>query len=307
MNYYKLLHVPQNATTGEIKQHYYTYAKLYHPDKGGDPEKFKQINEAYGILMNPITRHSYDIELSGNNYTFTQDDYDIILKYYHSFINSVEVRLMMSLFYSIPKDIRKQVNLSTLLNKKYQSTTLIKTDNIKYIDATQLYDNITLHLKRSLNDVFKRVLKQILIKTRLTYYYLFITDSDYDINLYNDIQSTITIELKTLSNHNFYKQGYNLCYLKQIDIFELYYGSTFKIKLPTNYTICCIASQLLHKKKSSINTFGFYNPIEKKRGSLQIIYQLVHGDINESHKQVLKELFHKKESFIDPSCPIYRI
>ena len=47
MNYYELLDVPVNATTDEIKQHYRKYARIHHPDKGGDAEKFKQIQEAY--------------------------------------------------------------------------------------------------------------------------------------------------------------------------------------------------------------------------------------------------------------------
>ena len=65
--------------------------------------------------MDPIQRHQYDMDLSGTNYTFTQEDYDMIYRYYNSFINSVEVRLMMSLFYSVPKDVRSKVNLSTLI------------------------------------------------------------------------------------------------------------------------------------------------------------------------------------------------
>ena len=85
MNYYELLDVPVNATTDEIKQHYRKYARIHHPDKGGDAEKFKQIQEAYETLMDPIQRHQYDIDLSGNNFTFTQEDYDLIYKYYNYF------------------------------------------------------------------------------------------------------------------------------------------------------------------------------------------------------------------------------
>ena len=118
MNYYELLGVPINATTDEIKKHYHKNAKIHHPDKGGDPEKFKEINLAYETLMNPIKRHQYDIDLSGTNYTFTHDDYELIYKYYNSFINSVEVRFMMNLFYSIPKDVRSKVNLANLFRKK---------------------------------------------------------------------------------------------------------------------------------------------------------------------------------------------
>ena len=314
MNYYELLDVPVNATTDEIKQHYRKYARIHHPDKGGDAEKFKQIQEAYETLMDPIQRHQYDIDLSGNNFTFTQEDYDLIYKYYNSFINSVEVRLMMNLFYSVPKHSRSKVNLSSLFKKKNTSsktklcsTKLIKTDNLKYIDATQLYDNITLHLKRSLDDVFNRVCKQIIVKTRSTYYHLFITDSDYNLYLFNDNQSMITLELKTLSKDNFYKKGYDLCYVKKIDLYEVYYGAKFQMKLPNKFNICCNASQLTQKKKSCIDTFGFYNPRVGKRGNLQIIYQIVHREIDETNKELLKQLFHKKEVFIDPSYPVYNI
>ena len=307
MNYYELLDVPCNATTDEIKQHYRKYARIYHPDKGGDPEKFKQIQEAYETLMDPIQRHQYDIDLSGNHFTFTQEDYDLIYKYYNSFINSVEVRLMMNLFYSVPKNVRSKVKLSSLFKKKSKSTQLIKTDNLKYIDATQLYDNITLHLKRSLSDVFNRVCKQIIVKTRSTYYHLFITDSDYNIYLFNDNDSTIQLELKTLSCDNYYKKGYDLYYVKKIDLYEVYYGATFQMKLPNKFKIVCNASQLTQKKKSCIDTFGFYNPSKCMRGKLVIVYQIQHTPLNDSHKQMLKDLFHKKEVFIDPNLPVYNI
>lgn len=319
MNYYELLNVSESATTDEIKKHYYKYAKIHHPDKGGDEEHFKEIQKAYETLMDPIKRHQYDIDLSGNNYTFTQEDYDLIYKYYNSFINSVEVRLMMNLFYSVPKNTRSKVNLYNLFKnnsifknnsttvRQNTSTKLIKTDNIKYIDATQLYDNITLHLKRSLEDVFNRVCKQIIVKTRVSYYHLFIIDSDYDIYLFNDISSTIKLELMTLTNENYYKKGYDLYYIKKIDLYEVYYGSTFQLRLPNKFKICCVASELTNKKKSSINTFGFYNPFTKVRGSLHIIYQIQHGCIDDSNKEIMRKLFHKKEIFIDPSLPVYNI
>ena len=48
--YYDIFGVQSNATQEEIKKSYRALAKEYHPDKGGDEEKFKQITEAYEIL-----------------------------------------------------------------------------------------------------------------------------------------------------------------------------------------------------------------------------------------------------------------
>jgi len=49
-DYYKILGVDQSASSDEIKKAYYRLAHKYHPDKGGDEKKFKEINEAYQVL-----------------------------------------------------------------------------------------------------------------------------------------------------------------------------------------------------------------------------------------------------------------
>lgn len=59
-DYYKILGVPPNATDEEIRRAYYKLAHKYHPDKGGDAEKFKEINEAYRVLSDKQKRAQYD-------------------------------------------------------------------------------------------------------------------------------------------------------------------------------------------------------------------------------------------------------
>jgi molecular chaperone DnaJ len=59
-DYYKILGVPPDASDEEIRQAYYRLAHKYHPDKGGDPEKFKEINEAYQVLSDKQKRAQYD-------------------------------------------------------------------------------------------------------------------------------------------------------------------------------------------------------------------------------------------------------
>ena len=57
---YNILDVSLKSTSNEIKKAYYYLAKKEHPDKNGDPEKFKEINNAYKILINSEKRKTYD-------------------------------------------------------------------------------------------------------------------------------------------------------------------------------------------------------------------------------------------------------
>lgn len=50
----------KTATPEELKAAFRKLAKTHHPDVGGDPEKFKEINEAYNTLSDPQSRAAYD-------------------------------------------------------------------------------------------------------------------------------------------------------------------------------------------------------------------------------------------------------
>lgn len=62
--YYKLLNVQKTSSNEEIKKSYRKLAMKYHPDRGGDPDKFKAITEAYNVLSDPSKKQMYD--MSGN-------------------------------------------------------------------------------------------------------------------------------------------------------------------------------------------------------------------------------------------------
>lgn len=63
-DYYKILGVDRNATEEEVKRAYRRLARKYHPDLNPGnkeaEEKFKEINEAYSVLIDPEKRMQYD-------------------------------------------------------------------------------------------------------------------------------------------------------------------------------------------------------------------------------------------------------
>lgn len=59
-DYYKILWVDENASEDEIKKAFRKAAMKHHPDKWGDAEKFKEMNEANMVIWDKQKRAQYD-------------------------------------------------------------------------------------------------------------------------------------------------------------------------------------------------------------------------------------------------------
>src|SRR3982075_131069 len=63
-DYYEVLSVSRQASLEEIKRSYRKLAVKFHPDKNPDDphaeEKFKELGEAYDVLMDEEKRAAYD-------------------------------------------------------------------------------------------------------------------------------------------------------------------------------------------------------------------------------------------------------
>ena len=91
-DYYKILGINPTASQEEIKKTYRKLSKSYHPDMGGNENKFKEISEAYDMLGNENKRKGYDNKRNnpfhqhhqGNSPFGGESDFDNI---FNSFFN----------------------------------------------------------------------------------------------------------------------------------------------------------------------------------------------------------------------------
>ena len=68
MDYYSILGVPRNASDQDIRKAYKKQSMQHHPDRGGDEEQFKKVNEAYSTLKDPVKRRQYDTPQTQHNF-----------------------------------------------------------------------------------------------------------------------------------------------------------------------------------------------------------------------------------------------
>lgn len=59
-DYYGVLGVDKDASRVDIDRQYKRMAAKHHPDRGGNEERMKSLNEAYGVLKDQASRRSYD-------------------------------------------------------------------------------------------------------------------------------------------------------------------------------------------------------------------------------------------------------
>lgn len=292
MNYYEILEISKNSDTRSIKKHYYSLSKKYHPDKnnGKSDEKFKLLSEAYSVLSNPKKRYLYDMKLFfnenlGKEFTlnFSDKELELLHDYYLRLSNSCEFRLLKLLFKNLPQKFKK------VYRKHINSKSLISLKDFKYIDAQHLNESFDIHLNRSLKDVYLNLSKELIISTKYYTYDIFITHSDYSLNIPLPNNNRLNINIATILPDKYSLNGSDLYYNHRINLYEYYFVDLFPITLPNDLSI------------NLKNTQEFNNSVKipylgikegSKRGDLYIYKELDLTIKDKNHyREVLKEIF----------------
>lgn len=118
MDYYNVLGVGRTASQDEIKKAYRKLASKHHPDKGGDTQKFQEIQAAYDVLSDDQRRQQYDNPAQPQfNFNFGHGhfDFDNIFNMFRgqqTRPNHVRMTLWVSL-YDIAVGGRRTVSMGT--------------------------------------------------------------------------------------------------------------------------------------------------------------------------------------------------
>ena len=100
--YRDILCVDKNASKEQIKTSYRKEAMRWHPDKNnGDDTHFILIKEAYDNLYNNELRQKHNLQIIFGEVHFTDEEYNLLNKYYEGIIHSQEFRLMKLMYRSI--------------------------------------------------------------------------------------------------------------------------------------------------------------------------------------------------------------
>ena len=305
MNYYQILQVDRNATTKQIKKHYYKLARQYHPDKhNGDInkcEEFKLLSEAYTTLSNPKKRYLYDMKIDYNvneefDLHFTEQDYELLHSYYEKIMNSTEVKFIKILYKSLPEHIRENVKNKMKYKynnifhpKKEEISTELIYENVKTIDASHLIEDYTINLCLKFHDIYENNFKQIKIITEKRSYHLFITAYNYRIKIKTDNSFLIINILGDLQG--FRVKNYDLIYEQEINLYQYYYGDYFPFHLGETDIMIKNSKNNTH----TIKYLGLKDPIKNCRGDLYVLFKVnidKHNLESEEDKQLVEVLFN---------------
>lgn len=135
MDPYTTLGVKSDASDSEIKNAFRKLAVKYHPDRGGDENKFKEINEAYDKIKTPEKRQQYEASKhfggDGFSFQFNEGDPFDMQDMFSQFFGGSPFGKGRRQYNRQPTNKNLQVNLEITLEESYNgSKKVLKIDQL---------------------------------------------------------------------------------------------------------------------------------------------------------------------------------
>ncbi len=285
MDLYDILQISPDSNIDTIKKAYRNLAKQHHPDKGGDKDKFQQINYAYNILINDKTRIQYDnLKKPEKNklVKFLEDWFKKQPNYKNMFkisdkllsdiINNIEIydfNDILGLFSKmiIPKKKNTPIDCSDTETNYWDSSSAEYYNHNELPIKYHCYNsnNIKLELKCTLDEVKTCHERKIKIKRKqnnefIETYFYFICSHPYIVfNNGGDNNGHLIINLVLPNNYKWYSDY--IYYNIDINLYQFIYGldvEEYKIRNWIPYkdgmiiNICYINNYILGVKANII-------------------------------------------------------
>lgn len=109
-NYYELLELSQNANHETIERMFRYLAAKWHPDAGGDKERFSLLVTAFETLKDPASRTAYDISLKQQQ----EKDSNLVAHASQAGPDTVDRHKLLCLFYAARRQGGKRPSLGTV-------------------------------------------------------------------------------------------------------------------------------------------------------------------------------------------------
>ena len=290
---YYVLELDEKATNENIKKNFRKLSLKHHPDKNGTKDKFIELKDAYDILIDKEKRKIYDYQRRFDflkEYNLDHNDLIYLNELYENFLDTNEIKFCKILFNTLPEDIKNQMyvlkrKLSEQLfsNDKEISKEIIVPS--KYINIENLNENYTIYLNISIEDVYCKELKKIIIHTKDFICYLFLRDFE-NIKIKNGVYDlSLKFKIKHIGKDNYIKKDNDLIIIKKINIYELLFDECFKIHLPDKNK-----SSFIIKRNN--NNFFKIKGLGFNGGDCFILFNLDYAKNYVKYKKDIKEIFN---------------
>ena len=148
MDLYELLEISQEEFNMDLlKKNYHKMCFKHHPDKGGDSDHFKLVQEAYEVLSDDNKRKLYDNYKRFSflkDYNFTDEELQEMNKYYEMLLNNENVRLATTLYKTLPPQVKERLNSMKDYILNYDKNKVLDKSIVvpaKFIDIMNLNDD----------------------------------------------------------------------------------------------------------------------------------------------------------------------